>query len=74
MTGLSKDVIRVWERRYGLVQPSRSLNHYREYSDEDIALLRFVKTQMEQGATIGGLATEGAIPSSRVCVSQPQLQ
>ncbi len=59
LTGLSKDVIRVWERRYGLVKPSRSSNRYREYSDEDVALLRFVKTQMEQGATIGGLATEG---------------
>jgi DNA-binding transcriptional MerR regulator/methylmalonyl-CoA mutase cobalamin-binding subunit len=59
LTGLSKDVIRVWERRYGLVTPSRSSNRYREYSDEDVALLRFVKGQMEQGATIGGLATEG---------------
>lgn len=59
LTGLSKDVIRVWERRYGLVTPSRSSNRYREYSDEDVALLRFVKAQMELGETIGGLATEG---------------
>ena len=59
LTGLSKDVIRVWERRYGLVKPSRSSNRYREYSDEEVALLRFVKAQMEQGATIGGLAAEG---------------
>lgn len=59
ITGLSKDVIRVWERRYGLVKPSRSSNRYREYSDEEVALLRFVKNQMEQGATIGGLAAEG---------------
>jgi methanogenic corrinoid protein MtbC1 len=59
LTGLSKDVIRVWERRYGLVKPSRSSNRYREYSDEEVALLRFVKAQMEQGATIGGLAEEG---------------
>lgn len=59
LTGLSKDVIRVWERRYGLVTPSRSSNRYREYSDDDVALLRFVKAQMDQGATIGGLATEG---------------
>jgi len=59
LTGLSKDVIRVWERRYGLVKPSRSSNRYREYSDEEVALLRFVKDQMEQGATIGGLAAEG---------------
>lgn len=59
LTGLSKDVIRVWERRYGLVVPSRSSNRYREYSDEEVALLRFLKTQMEQGATIGALAAEG---------------
>jgi len=60
LTGLSKDVIRVWERRYGLVKPSRSSNRYREYSDEEVALLRFVKAQMEQGATIGALAEEGS--------------
>ena len=59
LTGLSKDVIRVWERRYGLVKPSRSANRYREYSDEELALLRFLKAQMEQGATIGSLAAEG---------------
>ena len=59
LTGLSKDVIRVWERRYGFVKPSRSSNRYREYSDEEVALLRFVKAQMEQGATIGALAEEG---------------
>jgi DNA-binding transcriptional MerR regulator/methylmalonyl-CoA mutase cobalamin-binding subunit len=59
LTGLSKDVIRVWERRYGLVKPSRSSNRYREYNDEEVALLRFVKAQMEQGATIGALAAEG---------------
>ncbi len=52
----------MWERRYGLVTPSRSSNRYREYSDEDVALLRFVKAQMEQGATIGGLAAEGRDP------------
>ena len=59
LTGLSKDVIRVWERRHGLVKPSRRSNRYREYSDEEVALLRFVKAQMEQGATIGALAEEG---------------
>ncbi|NWF74215.1 MAG: MerR family transcriptional regulator [Nitrospirae bacterium] len=62
LTGLSKDVIRVWERRYGLVKPSRSSNRYREYNDEEVALLRFVKSQMEQGATIGALAAEGHNP------------
>src|SRR5689334_4443179 len=59
LTGLSKDVVRVWERRYGLVKPLRSANRYREYSDEDVALLRFLKGELERGQTIGALAMEG---------------
>ncbi len=72
LTGLSKVVIRVWERRYGFVKPSRSANRYREYSDEEVALLRFVKAQMEQGATIGSLAAEGHDPLiARMHVATP---
>ena len=59
LTGLSKDVVRVWERRYGLVKPLRSANRYREYTDEDVALLRFLKAELEHGQTIGALAIEG---------------
>lgn len=59
LTGLSKDVVRVWERRYGLVKPLRSANRYREYTDEDVALLRFLKEELDRGQTIGALAMEG---------------
>jgi DNA-binding transcriptional MerR regulator len=59
LTGLSKDVIRVWERRYGIVQPSRSANRYRTYTDEDVALLRYLKHEMDQGQSIGHLAALG---------------
>jgi DNA-binding transcriptional MerR regulator len=59
LTGLSKDVIRVWERRHGLVKPLRSANRYREYTDEDVALLRFLKVELDRGQTIGALAIEG---------------
>lgn len=59
LTGLSKDVVRVWERRYGLVKPLRSANRYREYTDEDVALLRFLKEELDRGETIGALALEG---------------
>lgn len=59
LTGLSKDVVRVWERRYGLVKPVRSANRYREYTDEDVALLRFLKEELDRGQTIGALAVEG---------------
>jgi MerR family transcriptional regulator, light-induced transcriptional regulator len=59
LTGLSKDVIRAWERRYGLVKPLRSANRYRTYTDEEVALLRYVKSRLDQGQTIGDLATLG---------------
>ncbi|MCP9455964.1 MAG: MerR family transcriptional regulator [Nitrospira sp.] len=59
LTGLSKDVIRMWEKRYGLVKPPRSPNRYREYTDEDVALLRFLKEELDRGQTIGALAIEG---------------
>ena len=62
LTGLSKDVVRVWERRYGLVKPLRSANRYREYTDEDVALLRFLKEELDRGQTIGALALEGREP------------
>jgi len=59
LTGLSRDVIRVWERRYGLVKPIRSANRYREYTDEDVVVLRFCKEELDRGQTIGALAVEG---------------
>ena len=38
-TGLSVPIIRVWERRYGVVTPSRTPAGYRLYDDESIARL-----------------------------------
>jgi DNA-binding transcriptional MerR regulator len=59
LTSLSKDVIRVWERRFGLLKPIRGANRYRNYSDEDVALLRFLKEQLDAGGSIGELAKLG---------------
>ncbi len=59
LTGLSKDVIRVWERRFGLLKPTRGANRYRNYSDEDVALLRYLKEQLDAGTSIGDLAKLG---------------
>ncbi len=59
LTGLSKDVIRAWERRYGLLKPLRGPNRYRIYTDEDVALLRFLQAEMEKGYSIGDLASQG---------------
>lgn len=74
LTGLSKDVIRVWERRYGLVRPMRGPNRYRLYTDEDVALLRYVRRELDQGESIGELAALGREELlARVKSSQPPL-
>ena len=38
--GLSKDVLRMWECRYGFPKPGRDDNGEREYAPADIAKLR----------------------------------
>ncbi|HSG04891.1 MAG TPA: MerR family transcriptional regulator, partial [Nitrospiria bacterium] len=59
LTGLSRDVIRMWERRYGFLRPERGSNRYRLYSEEDIALLRYISAQLKEGTAIGELAALG---------------
>lgn len=59
LTGFSRDVIRVWERRYGLLKPMRGPNRYRLYSDEDVALLRYIRAELDKGEAIGQLAAAG---------------
>ncbi len=60
-TGLSPDVLRVWERRYGAVEPSRSADGQREYTDRDVERLRLLRLATLVGRNIGhvaGLSTE----------------
>lgn len=60
-TGLSTDVIRVWERRYGVVEPARSGADQRLYSDAEVERLRLLRRATEGGRSIGqvaGLAPE----------------
>jgi DNA-binding transcriptional MerR regulator len=52
LTGLSIDVIRVWERRYGAVRPARSDGGTRLYSDADIYRLKRLRQAVESGYSI----------------------
>jgi DNA-binding transcriptional MerR regulator len=38
-TGLSPDLIRVWEKRYGAVQPVRTASNRRRYSEREVERL-----------------------------------
>jgi len=55
-TGLSQDVLRVWERRYRAVEPSRGEGGHRLYSDDDIARLRLLSAATAAGRSIGQVA------------------
>ncbi|MBT0961524.1 MerR family transcriptional regulator [Denitromonas iodatirespirans] len=54
-TGLSKDVLRMWERRYGFPTPGRDANGERIYPPEQVEHLRRVKRLMDLGHRPGKL-------------------
>jgi len=56
LTGLSEHLIRIWERRYGAVEPFRTETGIRLYSDTDVARLRLLKRATERGHAIGTVA------------------
>ena len=55
-TGLSADVIRVWERRYGVVTPQRQPGGRRVYSDSDIQRLTLLQRATGAGRRISEVA------------------
>lgn len=54
-TGLSKDVLRMWERRYGFPVPERDANGERSYPAEQVTRLRLIKRLMDAGHRPGKL-------------------
>lgn len=54
-TGLGKDTLRVWERRYGFPQPIRDANGERLYTVEQVQHLRLIKRLMDHGHRPGRL-------------------
>jgi len=54
-TGLSKDVLRIWERRYGFPRPERDENAERQYTADEVARLRTIKRLMDTGLRPGKL-------------------
>jgi MerR family transcriptional regulator, light-induced transcriptional regulator len=86
--GLSKDILRVWERRYGFPSPGRDRAGERVYSIEQLEKLRVVKRLLDAGHRPGRVvplemdelrrlvdarATARA-PGGEVAESRPDLQ
>jgi len=55
-TGITLHVLRAWERRYHVVEPSRTAGGQRLYRDSDIARLRLLRKVTEGGRNISQVA------------------
>lgn len=55
-TGLTAHVIRIWEKRYGAVEPERTGTNRRLYSDEEIERLSLLRDITQGGHSIGHVA------------------
>ncbi len=53
ITGLSAELLRAWERRYGVVVPMRTPGGTRRYRAADLERLRLVKAAVDAGHRIG---------------------
>lgn len=58
-TGLSAEVLRIWEKRYAVVEPRRSPTGRRLYSEEDIERLRLLRQATSGGRRIGEVSDLG---------------
>ena len=56
LTGIPKNTLIAWERRYDLVAPIRLKNGYRIYSSQDLLIINRVKSLLEQGFKISEAA------------------
>ena len=55
-TGLTAHVIRIWEKRYGAVEPERTGTNRRLYSEEQIERLSLLRDITQHGHSIGHVA------------------
>jgi MerR family transcriptional regulator, light-induced transcriptional regulator len=70
LTGIPRNTLIAWERRYGVVRPTRHENGYRSYSEEDIARLLRIKNAQAAGLKVSEAMAliehqEAGLPTTR---------
>jgi len=58
-TGIGRDTLRVWERRYGFPEPVRSEKGERKYSEKQLRQLQRIRRLLDQGMRPGKLLPLG---------------
>jgi DNA-binding transcriptional MerR regulator len=67
--GVSPELLRAWERRYGLMEPERSAGGFRLYSDADVARVQRMQKYLGQGLSAAE-AARGAIEEAPTSESE----
>jgi len=69
-TGIGKDTLRAWERRYGFPTPSRDQNDERTYPLEQVEKLRAIKRLLDLGHRPGRVVGLPIEELHRLCMGQ----
>ncbi len=59
MTGLKPELLRAWQRRFGLFEPRRTEGGHRLYTPDDLRLALHLRDLVDSGRSIGELASRG---------------
>ena len=73
-TGIPRNTILAWERRYELFDVARAANNFREYSDKDVELLARIKALCDEGYRVSeaiSLLRERSVVAAAPTVGQP---
>lgn len=60
-TGISKYLLRMWERRYAFPRPGRDQKGERVYTPEDLERLKLIKSLMEDGYRPSKIMDKGIV-------------
>jgi DNA-binding transcriptional MerR regulator len=63
-SGISPDLLRAWERRYGLLQPVRSPGGLRLYSEQDVERVRAMRRHLAEGLAAAEAAARALRPDT----------
>ena len=75
-TGIAEETLKTWERRYGVPKPQRSETGWRQYTDEDLALIRRMAQLLDSGMSASNAAralTESQGPPTQTAYNRQLL-
>jgi len=72
-TGIGRDTLRIWERRYGFPTPERNDKGERVYSAEQIRRLQRIRRMLDQGLRPGKVVPLGDEALDKLAATLPEM-